>query len=118
MLIGNLYHEHLTVQTEVRAGHGQGGAPLPRAGFRGNAFQTLFFGIVGLGNGGVQLVAAAGVVAFKLVIDFGGRLQVLFQIVRPYQRRRPEGLILIMYFMGNVDICRCIVQFLLRQFLA
>ena len=34
-----------------------------------DAFQTLFLGIAGLGNGTVELVGAGCVIAFRLVID-------------------------------------------------
>ncbi|MCH4013718.1 MAG: hypothetical protein LKE64_05260 [Solobacterium sp.] len=39
------------------------------AGLGCDAFQTLFLGIAGLGNGTVELVGAGCVIAFRLVID-------------------------------------------------
>ena len=69
-----LVAEHLTmidlaVQTQVCAGHGQGRAPLAGAGLGGNALEALLLGVIGLGDGAVQLVGAGGIVALKLVVD-------------------------------------------------
>ena len=55
MLVADLYHIHLAVQTQVCASHGQGRAPLAGAGLGGNALEALLLGIIGLGNGAVQL---------------------------------------------------------------
>ena len=85
LLIGYLYHIYLAVQPEIGTGHGKRGAPLSGSGFRGNALQSLLLCIVGLGDGGIELVAAAGVVSFKFIINLGRRLQLLFQAVRSYQ---------------------------------
>ena len=49
--------------------------PLAGAGLGGDALEALLLGVVGLGDGGVQLVGARGVVALKLVVDFGGGAQ-------------------------------------------
>ena len=43
----------------------EGRAPLAGGGLRGDAFQPLLLGVVGLGNGGVQLVGAVGKVNIK-----------------------------------------------------
>ena len=67
---------------KIGAGHGEGGAPLAGAGLGGDALEALLLGVVGLGDGGVQLVGARGVVALKLVVDFGGGAQGLLQKLR------------------------------------
>ena len=41
------------------AGHGQGSAPLTGAGFGGQTVEPLSLGIIGLGCGGVEFMAAA-----------------------------------------------------------
>ena len=81
LLIADLYHVNLAVQAEVGAGHGEGRAPLAGAGLGGDALEALLLCVVGLGDGGIQLVAAAGIVALKLVIDVGRGLELLLQAV-------------------------------------
>ena len=118
MFIGDLDHIDLAVQAQVGAGHGQGGAPLSGPGLGGDAFQALLFGIVGLGNGGVELVAAAGVVALELVINIRRGAQGFFQVIGPHQGGGAEGLIVVLDFLGDVDIGSGVVQLLLHQLLA
>ena len=74
LLIGNFYHIDQAVQAEIGACHGQSGPPLTGAGFRRNAGQSLLFCVIGLGDGGIELVASACIVAFKFIINFGRRL--------------------------------------------
>ena len=118
LLIGALDHVHLAVQTQVSTGHAQSGAPLTGAGLGGYALEALLFGIIGLGNGGVQLVAAGGVVALEFIIDFGRCLELFLQAVGPDQGRRTVHLIEIPDLLGDVDIGGDVVQFLLYQLLA
>ncbi|MPM76504.1 hypothetical protein SDC9_123502 [bioreactor metagenome] len=49
----------------------------------GHALETLLFRVIGLGDGRVELVAAAGVAALELIIDFRGSLQLFLQAVGP-----------------------------------
>ena len=63
-------------------------------------------------------MAAARIVSLKLIIDLRRRIQLLFQTVRPHERRRTVHLIEIQNFLRNVDIGICIVQFLFRQLVA
>ena len=48
----------------------------------------LLLGIVGLGDGGIELVAAGSVVALKFIVDLRGSAQCLFQIDRPGSAER------------------------------
>ena len=74
LLIGNFYHVYETVQIEIGTCHRECGAPLSCTGFGGDTFQSLFLGIISLGNGGIELVAAACIVSFEFIIDFSRSL--------------------------------------------
>ena len=118
LLVADLHHVDLAVQAQVCASHGQGRAPLAGAGLGGNALEALLLGIIGLGNGAVQLVGAGGIVALKLVVDFGGGAQGLFQAVGPYQGRGTVHLVEIQDLLGNGDLPVIIVQLLADQLVA
>ena len=115
LLIRALDHEHLQVEPQIRAGHGKRGAPLAGARLRRDALETLLLRVVGLGDGGVQLVAAGGIVAFKLVIDLRRRAELFLQAVGPDQRRRTVHLVEIADLLRDGDIRRVVVQLLLDQ---
>ena len=116
LLIGNLHHENLQIQAQVSAGHGQGSTPLAGTGLCGDTGQALLLRIVCLGDGGIQLVAAAGVVAFELIVDVRRCTQLLLQAVSPDQRGRTVHLVEISDFLRDVEVCCVIVQLLLHQF--
>ena len=118
LFIGNLYHIYPAVQVQIRTCHGQCRSPLTRTSFGGNTLQTLLLGVISLRNGTVELVAAGGVIALKLVIDMCWRTQCFFQAVSTYQRRRTVHLVKILDILGNVKIRCGIVQFLLHQLIA
>ena len=118
LFVADLDHEDLAVQAQIGAGHGQCGAPLAGAGLGGDALETLELGIVGLGDGGVELMASGGVVAFEFVVDLGGGPQCLFQAVSPYQRGGTVHLVEVLDLLGDVDVRIIVVQLLLYQFLA
>ena len=118
LLVGDLDHVDLAVQAQVCAGHGQRGAPLPGSGFGGHALQALLLGIVCLRNGRIELVAAAGVVALKFVIDFGRGLQPLLQAVGPHQRGGAVHPVKAADFLGNREIRGGVVQLLPDQLVA
>ena len=118
LLVRDLHHVDLAVQIEEGAGHREGGAPLAGAGLGGNALEALLFGVVGLGNGGVQLVRAGGVVPLKLVVDLGGGAQGLLQKLRVDQGRGPVHLVEVQNLPGNVEIGGGVVQLLLDQLVA
>ena len=118
LLIGYLDHVDLAVQLEVCAGHREGGAPLASACLGRHAFEALLFGVVCLGDGGVQLVAAAGVVAFKLVVDLCRGTQLLLEAVGPDQGRGPVHLVEVEDLPGDRVLAGVVVQFLLHQVFA
>ena len=118
LLIAHLDHVHLAVQAEIAAGHGKRGAPLARSGLCSDALQALLLCIISLGNGGIQLMAAAGVVSFKLVVNLRRGLELFFQAIRPDQRRGTIHLIKIPDLLRNLDISVFVIQFLPHQFLA
>ena len=113
LLIGNLHHVDLAVQTEEGTRHRKSGTPLTCACFGGDAFQTLLLGVIGLRHGGIELVAAAGVVAFKFVVDLGRRAERFLEEVCPDQRRRTEHFVAVPDLLGNFNVGGVVVQFLL-----
>ena len=115
LLVRDLDHVDLTVQAEISAGHGQGGPPLAGAGLGGDAFQSLLFGIIGLGDRGIELMGTGSIVAFKFIIDFGRCLQFLLQAVCPDQGRRTVHLIEIPDLFRDRDQGMFIIQLLLDQ---
>ena len=91
----------------IRYGNGQGGAPLAGAGLGGDPLQALLFGVVGLGDGGVELVGTRGVVPLKLVVNLGRGLELLLQAVGPDQGGGAVHLIEIPDLLGDGDVgCR------------
>ena len=118
LLVADLHHVDLAVQAQVGAGHGQSRAPLAGTGLGGNALEALLLGVIGLGDGAVELVGAGSVVALKLVVDLGGGAQGLFQAVGPHQGRGPVHLVEVQDLLGNGDLPVIIVQFLTDQLVA
>ena len=118
LLIADLDHEDLAVQIKIGASHGEGGAPLARAGLGRHALKALLLGVVGLRAGRIELVAAAGVIALELVIDMRGGLKLFFQTVRAYKRGRAVHLVKILDLLGNREEAGVVVELLLNQFLA
>ena len=89
---------------------------MPGAGFGGDALQSLLFGVVGLRDGRVELVAARGVVALELIIDFGRSVQRLFEEISPHQRRWTIHLVEVYYFFRYVEPLGVVIEFLLIEF--
>ena len=118
MLVADLHHEHLAVQPQIRAGHGQGRAPLTGTGLGGDALEALLLGVIGLRDGGVQLVGAGGVVALEFVVNFSRGPKRLFQAVGPYQGRGTVHFVEIQDFLGNGDFPVIVVQLLANQLIA
>ena len=115
LLIGALDHEHLAVQIQIGASHAQRGTPLAGAGFGGDALEALLLGVVGLRDGGVQLVAAGGVVTLELVVDLRGGLELFLQAVGPHQRGGSVHFIEIADILGNLKVGGGVVHLLLDQ---
>ena len=115
LLIGALHHEHAAVQSQIGAGHAERRAPLTGAGLGGHALQALLLGVVGLGDGGVELVGAGGVVALELVINLRGGLELLLQTVGAHQRRGTVHLIEVADILGDLKVGSGVVHLLLHQ---
>ena len=118
LLIADLDHINFAIQPKVRTGHGKRCAPLAGAGFRCDTFQPLILSIICLCDGGVQFMAAAGIIAFKLVVDFCRCLKLFFQAVCTDERRRTIHFVKITNFLGDLDVRGLIIQFLANKFLA
>ena len=118
LLVADLHHVDLAVQAQVSAGHGEGRAPLTGAGLGGDAFEALLLGVVGLGDGAVQLVGAGGVIALKLVVNFRGGLELFLQAVGPDQGGGTVHLVEVTDLLGNRNIGGVVVQLLLDQLVA
>ena len=86
LLIADLDHVDLALDTVHLAGKAQRAAPLAGAGLGGQAGHALFHVVVGLGNGGVGLVAAGRADAFIFVVDLGRRVQCRFPAASPIER--------------------------------
>ena len=87
LLVADLDHVDGQIQAVMGAGHRKRGAPLTGARFGGQAGQALFFGVIHLGGGGIELVGSGRVVSFEFVIDFRGSIQRPFKIICPDQGR-------------------------------
>ena len=118
LLIGALDHIDLAVQPQIGAGHGQGGAPLAGARLGGDALESLLFGVVGLGDGAVELVAAGGVVALEFVVDLGRGLELFLQTVGPDQGGGAVHLVEVPDLVGDGDFPGVVVQLLADQLVA
>ena len=105
----------MAVQPQIGAGHAQRRAPLAGTGLRGHAGQTLLLGVVGLGDGGVQLVAAGGVVALEFVVDMCRGAQLLLQAIGAHQRGGTVHPIEVPHVLGDGDIRGMVVHLLLYQ---
>jgi hypothetical protein len=76
---------------------------LSGAGFGGEAFGAGDLVVVGLGDGGVGLVAAGGGDAFVLVVNPRGGLEDLLEPPRAVQRRRPPQRKNLQHLARDVD---------------
>ena len=103
LLVADLDHVNVAFQPEQSAGQRQGRTPLARAGLGGEAFGAGDLVVIGLGDGGVGLVAAGGAGALVFVINVRRRLQRLFQPHRAQQRRGPPQRVDFADLVGNRD---------------
>ena len=79
------------------------GAPLAGAGLGGQALGAGHLVEIGLGDGGVGLVAAGGADALVLVINVRGRLQGLLEAHRAQQRRGPPQRVNVAHRLRDFD---------------
>ena len=56
LVIADAHHVDLAIEAEKRAGHGQRRAPLAGSGLGGEVLGAILFVVVGLRQGGIQLV--------------------------------------------------------------
>jgi len=84
--VADLDHVDPHFQSKHLPGQRHRAAPLPGAGFGGDALDTGLGVVIGLGDRGVDLVRAGRGDAFVLVIDFGRRAESRFQAVGANQR--------------------------------
>ncbi len=115
LFIRHLDHVDLAVQTEEGARHAQSRAPLSGTGLGGDALQSLHLGIVGLRDGGVQLVAARRVVALELIVDLRRRAESLLEEVGAHERRGAVHLVEVHYLLRNVKPSGVVVYLLFAQ---
>ena len=118
LLVRALHHEHVEIQSEVGGRLGERRAPLTRARLGGDAVEILRFRVVRLGDGRVQLVGAAGVVALELVVDLRRCAECLLQVVGAAQRRRAVDAIHLEHRLGDVEVRRVVVQLLAHELVA
>ena len=118
LLIGDLDHVDLAVQIEVGARHGQRGAPLTCAGLGGDALEALLLCVISLSDGGIQLVAAADVVALELVVDLRRGLELFLKAVSSHQRGGTVHAVELQDLVGDGNVSRVVVQFLLNKLCA
>ncbi len=95
---------HLALEPVLRAGEGQGRAPLARARLGRQRPDAAARVVVGLRHRGVGLVRARGGDALVLVVDAGRRAQRPLEAVRPVQRRRPPEPVDVEHLVGDVDV--------------
>lgn len=118
LLIGHLDHVHIALKPEVCACHRKRRAPLTRSGLGGHAAQTLLLRVVRLRDRGIELVRTGGVVSLEFVVYLCRSSERLFKAVRTDERRRTVHLIEREYFLGNIDVRRCVVKLLLCKLAA
>ncbi len=118
LVVRALHHENVQVQAKVRACLRERRAPLACARLGRQARQALLLRVVRLRDGGVQLVAAGGVAAFKFIIDMRRGVQVLLKIIRTAQRRGTVSLVQVEHRLRNIEIARRAVRLLLCELLA
>ena len=115
LLIGDLYHIDLAVQSQISACHGQRGSPLTCSGLRCDTLKSLLLRVIRLCDRRIKLMAAACIVSLKLIINLRGCSQRLLQTVRTHQWRRTIHLVKIKNLCRDVNVRSIIVQLLLDQ---
>ena len=103
LLEADLDHVDVDVQAEQAAGERQRRAPLAGAGLGRDPGDALLPVVVGLGHGGVRLVAAGGAHAFVLVVDPGGGIEQALEPARPVERRRAPQAVDVAHLVGDRD---------------
>ena len=115
LFVANLDHINNQVEIEISTCHGERRAPLTCTGFGRNALEALFFGVVCLGNGGIELVRSARVVAFEFVIDMCGSAEFFFETIGADERGRTIHLVKVADVVWNWEFAGVVVEFLLDE---
>ena len=118
LLIADLDHVDGAVDAELLGGVGQRTAPLAGAGLGGQVRDALLLGIVGLGDGGVELVAAGRRDTLILEIDMRRGSEGLFELIGTHERGATIGGILLADGFRDGDPFVGLVQFLIGAGLA
>ena len=118
LIVAALDHVDGKVEAEVSAGHRERRAPLTCTGLGGQVSDALLLGVICLGDRGVQLVAARGVVALKFIIDLCGGAELLLKAVGPDKRGGAAHFVEFLNFVGDVDISVGVVKLLHREVVA
>ena len=118
LLVGDLNHEYLQIQSEVRACLRECSTPLTGTGLGGDVGDALLLGVVGLGQGGVQFVGAGRGDALILEIDVGWSAEGGLKIVGSHKRSASVAGVLLAYRLGDRDPLVSCVEFLVSAGLA
>ena len=104
LVVTDFNHIHLAFQTEMAARHAERRAPLSRARFGGEPFYARRLVVIRLRHGGIEFVAAGGVVALVFIKDFRRGAQHSFQTVSPVQVARSVSVVDVLNFVRDIDV--------------
>ncbi len=103
LVVADPDHVDIALQAEQAARERQRGAPLARAGLGGQPFGAGDLVVIGLGDGGVDLMAAGGAGAFVFVINMRRGIQDPLQSHGAQQRRGPPERIDVAHRVGDFN---------------
>ena len=103
LVVADAHHVDLAIEAEKGAGHGERRTPLAGSGLGGEVLGAVHLVVIGLRQGGVQLVRAGRAAALVFVIDVGGRIQRLLQTAGAEERRGTPLRVQLPHFAGNFD---------------
>ena len=95
LVVTGLDHIHRALDAELLGRIGKGAAPLAGSGLRGDIGDTLLLGVIGLRQGGIQLVRTRRGDTLVLEIDVGRRAESRLELIGTHQRRAAVGRILL-----------------------
>ena len=95
LVVAHLHHIYGAVQAELLGRIAEGTAPLAGTGLGGDVGDSLLLGVIGLGQGGIQLVAAGGRNGLVLEIDVGRGAEGLLQFIGTHERGAAVGRVLL-----------------------
>ena len=86
LLIGNADHKDLTFKSQIATCHRERCAPLAGSRLSRHALKALVLRVVGLRDGGIELVAAACVITLELIVNMRRCAERLLQTVGAHKR--------------------------------